>query len=238
MTNRKKKWKEYLWLNLSMAKGCYGGIIFSALASCLFLWLDIYVLVFFCFFIGVSNYGLSLKKLYSEMLYERPAYFYYSLPVSSAEIVTVKLIAGSLGILIAELIFGIMFRYLALGNDVFLWPWFFGEMDFIEGEELLIYLHHIIGALTFSGIFLIGYGFGNRWKEKSESGPKRIASLFCIGGLFCLQNFFVWLFSWLYDRSLQIYPGTFLLLMLLWNLIVLGLVTWGNYRMLEKRYAL
>ena len=42
MTNRKKKWKEYLWLNLSMAKGCYGGIIFSALASCLFLWLDIY----------------------------------------------------------------------------------------------------------------------------------------------------------------------------------------------------
>lgn len=75
MTNRKKKWKEYLWLNLSMAKGCYGGIIFSALASCLFLWLDIYVLVFFCFFIGVSNYGLSLKKLYSEMLYGKAGLF-------------------------------------------------------------------------------------------------------------------------------------------------------------------
>ena len=171
----------------------------------------------------------AMVKLDSEMLYQKPAYIYQSLPVSAFETALAKTIAGAAGIFVA---------------DVCALPLVFGELMSDTAQEqgivhervmevLLQVLSVPANAMILSGILLLSIGIGNLMRDSRDKKPKAVFSILVILLIFVGM----WCIHWIFENL----PGTDGTLgaavSLIGSVIFAAALLAANTRLIEKRYS-
>lgn len=171
----------------------------------------------------------AMVKLDSEMLYQKPAYIYQSLPVSAFETALAKTIAGAAGIFVA---------------DVCALPLVFGELmsdttqeQGIVHERVMEVLLQVLSvpanAMILSGILLLSIGIGNLMRDSRDKKPKAVFSILVILLIFVGM----WCIHWIFENL----PGTDGTLgaavSLIGSVIFAAALLAANTRLIEKRYS-
>lgn len=171
MSKRSSKLGELLKLNLQMVPWyayiftVFVGIVFSMIKKSFFFDENsfistgkLYGIVFLVVAVILLIFPV-MEKICSETLYQKEAFFYQSFPVTSFETAFTKTVV--IGILLAMMPLGI-----AILNFVY-------EDSIGIGLFLATMLLVIAFGFVSGGIILMGYGFGNSFKNPKTGKPNR-----------------------------------------------------------------
>lgn len=218
-----ERWKigaffgAYLLLNLQMVQGVFIGITAATAGILLFtaglLSPSVNVMMLFPAGAGGLTSLLPLAcavgvfagiihvmiKLDSQMLYQKSAYLYQSVPVSAFETALAKTAVGAAAMMIPMFLFLLTILCMAAYDETAALA-LYRQMEEAElplecpeACMLLIVLFILSGSMTASGIVLLGFGLGNQLRENRDRKPK---TLFCTVAILIMEAG-MWGISWL-----------------------------------------
>lgn len=231
---------KYLKMNLQNIKGRLLGVAAACGAISLleilmqfdifrsFFSDDIFLLLLevICLAMAFSSILATMIKVDSEMLYEKPAYIYQSLPVSAFETALAKTIAGACSVVVVNI-----FILPAVLCNLMTNPGLKNAWESVI-EVLLRVLSVPASAMILSGIPLLGIGIGNLMRDSRDKKPKAFFSILVIllifGGLWCIH----WVFKNLPGTDGTLGAAVSLTGSVIFAVVLLAANTW----MMEKRY--
>ncbi len=207
----------YLQLNMQMVQGGFLGITVASAGVLLFMAAQLSsstsVMILFSSFAGVLSSLLPLAcaagvfagiihvmiKLDSQMLYQKSAYLYQSVPVSAFETALAKTAVGAAAMMIPVILFLLTILCMAAYDETAALTLYRQleeaglPLEYPAASMLLIVLFILSGSMTASGIVLLGFGLGNQLRENRDRKPK---TLFCTVAILIMEAG-MWGISWL-----------------------------------------
>ncbi|MGN1412963.1 MAG: hypothetical protein ACI4WY_01835 [Anaerovoracaceae bacterium] len=207
----------YLQLNVQMVQGGFLGITVASAGVLLFMAAQLSsstsVTILFSPFAGVLSSLLPLAcaagafagiihvmiKLDSQMLYQKSAYLYQSVPVSAFETALAKTAVGAAAMMIPVILFLLTKLCMAAFYETAALALYRQmeeaglPLEYPAASMLLMVLSLLSGSMTASGIVLLGFGLGNQLRENRDRKPKM---LFCTVAILIMEAG-LWGISWL-----------------------------------------